>query len=174
VSPATSPSLSARARWMIPGVAFTATLVLDQLTKVLARHQLTLGKQTSFIAGFWDWELAENPGAAFSMFSDGTARWVLAAVALIAVAAIGWMIARSQPTQRTLRLALGLVAGGALGNLIDRVGLGVVTDFVRWRWHQHRWPIFNIADVALVIGAGLIILDSLRKQPPPAAASSSS
>ncbi len=84
--------------------------------------------------------------------------------------AIGWMVAKSQMWQRTHRLALGLVAGGALGNLIDRVAFGVVTDFVRWRWHEHRWPIFNIADVALVIGAGLIVIDSLRK--PPASAGS--
>ena len=159
-------TLSARGRWMTPGAAFALTLVLDQLTKVWARHALTLGRPTKLVDGFWDWELAENPGAAFSMFGDGTMRWLLAAVATVAVVAIGWMIAKSEPGQRLQRLALGLVAGGALGNLIDRVGFGVVTDFVRWRWHEHRWPIFNIADVALVIGAGLILVDSLRKPKP--------
>lgn len=156
-----------RQRWLAPGIAFAVTLILDQLTKILARHELTLGRPTSVIDGYWDWELANNPGAAFSMFGDGTMRWLLAAIALIAIVAIGWMIAKSQPQQRLLRLALGLVAGGALGNLIDRVWLGVVTDFVRWRWHEHRWPIFNIADVALVIGAGLLVIDSFRKQPKP-------
>lgn len=156
-------TLSPRARWLTPAVGFALALVLDQVTKVWARHALTLGRPSKLVDGFWDWELAENPGAAFSMFGDGTMRWLLAAIALVAVGAIGWMIAKSQPAQRMQRLALGLVAGGALGNLIDRVGLGVVTDFVRWRWHEHRWPIFNVADVALVIGAGLILIDSLGK-----------
>jgi signal peptidase II len=159
------PTMPARARWLAPAIAFALTVVLDQVTKIWARGELQLGRRTSVIDGYWDWELAENPGAAFSMFGDGTMRWLLSAIALVAVVAIGWMIAKSEPRQRMLRLALALVAGGALGNLIDRVAYGVVTDFVRWRWHEHRWPIFNIADVALVIGAGLIIIDSLRKQP---------
>ena len=157
--------VSPRQRWLVPAVAFAGSVVLDQVTKIWARHDLTLGRPIKVIDGFWDWELAENPGAAFSMFSDGTARWLLAAIAAVAIVAIGWMIARTQPHQRLQRLALGLVAGGAVGNLIDRVGLGVVTDFVRWRWHQHRWPIFNVADVVLVVGAGLIIIDSFRKKP---------
>jgi signal peptidase II len=155
--------ITARQRWLWPVAVFALTLGLDQLTKVLARDRLTLGRPSSVIQGFWDWELAENPGAAFSTFGSGAARWLLAAIASIAVVAITWMIKNTEPRQRVLRIALALVAAGALGNLIDRVALGVVTDFVRWRWHQHRWPIFNIADVALVIGAGLIILDGLRK-----------
>jgi signal peptidase II len=159
--------ITPRARWQMAGVAFALTLILDQLTKIWARAELTLGTSTPVLDGYWDWELAENKGAAFSMFGDGGARWLLAAIAAIAVVAIAWMIAKSLPYQRMLRVALGLVAGGALGNLIDRVALGVVTDFVRWRWHEPKWPIFNIADVALVVGAGLIIIDSFRKQPKP-------
>jgi signal peptidase II len=163
-----APAISTRERWLVPAIVFAVTMGLDQLTKILARAWLTLGRPSPVLDGYWDWELAENPGAAFSMFGDGTARWLLAAIAMIAVVAIGWMIKKSEPQQRLLRVALALVAGGALGNLIDRVALGVVTDFVRWRWQQHRWPIFNIADVALVVGAGLIIVDGLRK-PKPAA-----
>ncbi|HVV82054.1 MAG TPA: signal peptidase II [Kofleriaceae bacterium] len=162
------PSFSARARWLAPGVAFAIALAADQSTKVLARHELTPGRVSPVIRGFWDWELAENPGAAFSTFSDGTARWLLASIALVAIVAIGWMIARSAPQQRVQRLALGLVAGGALGNLVDRVAFGVVTDFVRWRWHAHRWPVFNVADAALLVGAVLLVVDSFRKPPSPA------
>lgn len=161
-----APALSTRARWLVPAIVFAISLGLDQLTKILARGNLTLGKRTAVIDGYWDWELAENPGAAFSMFGSGAARWLLAAIAVGAVVAITWMIKKSEPRQRLLRIALALVASGALGNLIDRVALGVVTDFVRWRWHEHRWPIFNVADVALVVGAGLIIIDSLRKPKP--------
>ncbi len=159
-------TISTRQRWLVPGIAFAVTLVFDQITKIWARAELTLGRPQSVIDGYWDWELAWNPGAAFSMFGDGTARWFLSAVAALAVVAITWMIAKSPAAQRGQRLALGLIAAGALGNLIDRAYLGVVTDFVRWRWHEHRWPVFNIADVALVIGAGLIIIDSFRKPKP--------
>ena len=167
----TDESITHRRRWLAPGVAFAVTMVFDQVTKVWARHNLTLGRPQKVIDGFWDWELAWNPGAAFSMFGDGTARWLLAGIATVALVAITWMIAKSAPSQRWQRVALGLVAGGALGNLVDRVYFGVVTDFVRWRWHEHRWPVFNVADVALVIGAGIIILDSLRKPPAPASKS---
>lgn len=159
-------AIGGRQRWLWPVAIFVLGLGLDQLTKILARHHLTLGKPSPVIAGFWDWELAENPGAAFSMFGDGTMRWLLAAIATIAVVAIGWMIAKSPASQRLQRIALALIASGALGNLIDRVAFGVVTDFVRWRWHQHRWPIFNVADVALVVGVGLILIDSFRKPKP--------
>jgi signal peptidase II len=168
VTEPSDPPIAPRQRWLVPAIVFALTVVFDQITKIWARGELRLGQKTAVIDGYWDWELAENPGAAFSMFGDGTMRWLLSAIAALAVVAIGWMIAKSEPRQRMLRVALALVAGGALGNLIDRVYYGVVTDFVRWRWHDAKWPIFNIADVALVIGAGLIIIDSLRKQPKPA------
>jgi signal peptidase II len=58
------------------------------------------------------------------------------------------------------RTAYALIAGGALGNLIDRIAAGDVTDFVRWHWHEHMWPIFNVADAALLIGVALLLVES--------------
>jgi signal peptidase II len=116
------------------------------------------------IDGFWDWELAFNPGAAFSLFGDGTMRVVLSLLGIGMTVAIGWMLVRSRPEQRALRWALALIAGGAIGNLIDRIGTGAVTDFVRWRWHEHRWPIFNVADAALLIGVALVLIDGWRRR----------
>ena len=85
---------------------------------------------------------------------------MLSLLAALALVAIGVLAVRSRPEQRLLRAGLALIAGGALGNLIDRVHDGAVTDFVRWHVHDHMYPIFNVADVALWIGAIAIIADS--------------
>ena len=114
------------------------------------------------IAGYWDWELALNSGAAFSSFASfaGTGTGViLSLIAVLAVIAIGVTAARSRPEERLKRVALALIAGGALGNLIDRIHQGAVTDFVRWHVHDHMWPIFNVADAALLVGVAFLIVE---------------
>jgi signal peptidase II len=111
------------------------------------------------IAGYWEWELAANDGIAFSSFRGK--RIVLSLLAVAALVMIGVMAARSKPEERVKRWALALIFGGALGNLFDRLRDGAVTDFVRWRFEDHRWPIFNVADVALVIGVALLALESV-------------
>ncbi|MDQ3365473.1 MAG: signal peptidase II [Myxococcota bacterium] len=151
---------------------FALTAGFDQASKEWARSSLVVHAPKPVIAGFWDWELALNPGAAFSAFagSGAATQIILSIVALLALVGIGIMAARTAPEQRLLRFALAMIGGGALGNLIDRVRDGAVTDFVRWRWHEHAWPIFNVADAALLIGALLLIVDTLlgqrrRRQP---------
>jgi signal peptidase II len=115
------------------------------------------------VACCWDWELADNPGVAFSTFAgaDG-ARWLLSLVGLAAAAAIVVVALRFSAGRRWRLAALGLLLGGAVGNLVDRVRLGAVTDFVRWRLGDHRWPIFNVADVALVIGVAILLVAGAR------------
>jgi signal peptidase II len=150
---------------------FTLTTGFDQGSKEWARSSLELHQPEPVIAGFWDWELAMNPGAAFSSFGGGgaTTQIVLSILAMLALIGIGIMAARTAPEQRLLRFALAMIGGGALGNLIDRMRDGAVTDFVRWRYHEHAWPIFNVADAALLIGAVLLIVDGVvsqrRRQP---------
>jgi signal peptidase II len=151
-------------RLLVPVVVVLVTLCADQSSKAWARSALPDNRPVAVIDGFWDWELSYNPGAAFSVLGDGGARWALAAIAFGASLAIGWMLWRAPRERRALRIGLALVLGGAVGNLIDRVGAGVVTDFVRWRWHEHRWPIFNVADAALLIGAALLIFDSIASR----------
>jgi signal peptidase II len=153
-----------RPRWLIPFVVVFVTLAADQGSKAWARDALTVGRPVAVIDGFWDWELAYNPGAAFSTFGDGTMRVVLSVIGVAATLVIGWMLFRSRPEQRAQRWGLALIAGGAVGNLIDRIGTGLVTDFVRWRWHEHQWPIFNVADAALLIGAALVLIDGWRRR----------
>lgn len=117
------------------------------------------GVPTALIEGFWEWELAFNTGAAFSSFRG--AQLLLSALAGVALIALGVMAWRARPEQRLRRIALAVIAGGALGNLIDRVRDGAVTDFVRWRVGEARWPIFNVADAALLVGVALLLLEGV-------------
>ena len=125
-------------------------------------EQHCAGVPQPVVDGFWDWELAENRGAAFSTFAGQAAGQILLALlAAGALVAIGITAARTRPEQRMKRVGLALVAGGALGNLVDRVRDGSVTDFVRWHVHNHMWPIFNLADAALLVGVALLLIEGL-------------
>ena len=119
------------------------------------------------IEGYWDWELAFNTGAAFSSLTGS--RLLLGALAAAALGLLGAMAWRARPEQRLRRVALALVAGGALGNLIDRVRDGAVTDFVRWRIGDARWPIFNVADAALLVGVALLLIEGIAARRSPSA-----
>ena len=146
-------------RALIFAAVFLVTLALDQGSKVWA-HGLPVGVPRPVVAGYWDWELAYNPGMAFSFLTGAGAQVGLSIIAAIALVAIGITAARTRPEQNLRRVALALIAGGALGNLLDRVRDGAVTDFVRWHIHEHMWPVFNLADAALVIGVVLWAIDS--------------
>jgi signal peptidase II len=152
-------------------VILIASLAADQLSKAWAR---TLpGVPQPVVNGYWDWELAYNPGIAFSGFASAAGhtwmRVILAVIAVIALVGISLLALRTAPEQRWRRVAYALIAGGALGNLVDRVRDGAVTDFVRWRIHDHRWPIFNVADAVLVVGVAVLLLDELRARRAPTA-----
>jgi signal peptidase II len=138
---------------LVFAVLVVVTLGMDQGTKGWARG-LSPGRH-SVIAGLWDWEPAQNPGAAFSTFPGGT--MLLSLIAAAAIIAVTVAAIRTPAEQRWRLAGFALIAGGALGNLIDRVRLGSVTDFVRWRFHDHLWPIFNVADAALVLGVVLLL-----------------
>jgi signal peptidase II len=121
-----------------------------------------------FIEDYWHFRYVENPGAAWGMFANlpDTARRVFFhVVSLAALAFIFAMYVRLEPGQRLVRVALALVAGGALGNFMDRLVRGYVIDFIDWHWRNQpgmRWPTFNVADAAICVGVALMLLDSLR------------
>ncbi len=118
------------------------------------------GHPVTVIDGFWKWRLSMNPGSAFGLFSSQQgARIGLSVVGIIAVIGMFWMLRKARRDQTILHWALALVAGGAVGNLIDRIYFGVVTDFVLWHYKTHEWPVFNVADVVLVVGVGLMFID---------------
>lgn len=152
-------------RFWIPTIV-TITLLLDQTSKAWARG---LGEaRHPVIDGFWDWKLAANDGVAFSMFSGGGGRVILSIIAAAAVIALSYFAWRDR------RASYALLAGGALGNLVDRVYAGSVTDFVSWHVGSHYWPLFNVADVALVVGVALLLLRRDRSTVKPCEPSSSS
>jgi signal peptidase II len=157
-------------RWKWFAAIGVVTLVADQVTKYWARNDLPTDRRgygipVSIIENFWDWRLSYNTGSAFGLFSsvDG-ARVFLTIVGFIALGAILWMVHKGGDDQRRLSAALGLVGGGAIGNVIDRVLYGKVTDFVVWKYYEHEWPTFNIADAALCVGVGLLFIDLGRQQ----------
>ena len=107
--------------------------------------------------------LVYNTGAAFSFLSDagGWQRWFFVTVGvLVSLVMVIWL-ARLQPRERWTALGLALVVGGAVGNLIDRVVLGKVVDFLQWHWQDWYWPSFNLADSAITLGVILLLLDGL-------------
>jgi signal peptidase II len=118
------------------------------------------GRAVPVIDGFWEWRLSMNPGSAFGLFSSQEgARIGLSIVGIVAVFGMLWMLRKARSDQRILHWALALVTGGAVGNLIDRIYFGVVTDFILWRYQTHEWPVFNVADIVLVVGVGLMFID---------------
>jgi signal peptidase II len=171
-----------RKKWLLFLIVAMLSLVADQATKIWARGSLPvvplraggpscivpddivsrtcMGHPVPVIDGTWEWRLSMNPGSAFGLFSSQTgARIGLSVVGIAAVFGMLWMLRKSRNDQKILHWALALVAGGAVGNLIDRIYFGVVTDFILWKYQTHEWQVFNVADVVLVVGVGLMFID---------------
>lgn len=161
-------------RFAIPGVL---SLVADQASKQWARAALGpegSGRSKAVIGKALSFHYAENPGIAFSMFRDlRGGRFVLAGLAIAALVMVVRYLRSTDASQRTLHVALGLIAGGAVGNLIDRLIYARVVDFILVDvgvWPLNPWPVFNVADIVLVVGVGLIALDILLTRRGPSSA----
>ena len=150
-------------------VAALVTVMLDLITKLIAEATLLRTPGISVIGDWFQLRLVYNPGAAFGLHVGPYSRWIFFVIALVAVVVLA-RLSRSSPADRFRQLALGLVAGGAAGNLIDRVRQGYVVDFVDVYWGDWHFWAFNVADAAISVGVAIIILDLLR----PAQAGSSS
>jgi len=141
----------------------TIILLLDQLSKWSALSNLQLGTPEAVLP-FMNWLLLLNPGAAFSFLAQGSGwqRWFFTIVGLVACVYIIWLLRKSQ-NDKLLCVALSLILGGALGNVLDRIMYGAVVDFIDLHYANWHWPAFNIADSAICIGAALIIWGELHK-----------
>jgi signal peptidase II len=147
----------------LPWLALSLLVVgLDQWTKALAGAQLDYGRPVEILP-ILNFTLQYNTGAAFSFLSDqgGWQRWFFSAVAgVVSVVLLVWL-ARLERSQWLLALSLALILGGAVGNLVDRLVLGYVVDFISVHYAGSYFPAFNLADSGISVGAALMILDSI-------------
>lgn len=150
-------------------MAVTGSVVaLDQLTKNIVIQRFRLGESVTVIENYFNLTYVRNPGAAFGML----ARWDAAyrvpffiIVPLIALGVILYVFRKVEDKDFKLSTALSLVIGGALGNLIDRAAYNYVIDFLDFHWHYAaHFPAFNVADAAICIGVGFLILDIIKKE----------
>lgn len=142
---------------------------LDRATKWLVEKKIPLHDGIQIIPGFFRLTHVENRGAAFGLFAESTSGWTVGVlvlfslVALVIVVALLW---RNSHSMNVTGIGLALILGGALGNLWDRLLSGRVVDFLLFYIGQYQWPAFNVADSAIVIGAGLLVFEILfSKQP---------
>jgi signal peptidase II len=136
-------------------------VVLDQWSKYVIEHRLAVMQAVDVLPVLQITRL-HNTGVAFSFFdyAGGWQRWVFTALAVVVSLALGVWLARIDRGARVLGAAVALILGGACGNAIDRVRLGHVIDFIYAHWNEHYFPAFNIADSAITVGAGLLLLDT--------------
>jgi signal peptidase II len=148
-------------------------LILDQVTKLVALEHLVPALPVKVIDGFFALTLVMNPGLAFGLLSATPAawRWTVALLSMGALGVLGVVGLRLLATGgRVTEVALGLIFGGAIGNLIDRARFGAVVDFLDFYWRGYHWPAFNAADSAISVGVTLLALHLLFAPPSPRAA----
>jgi len=139
-------------------------ILLDRATKLAIIQTLRLGQGIPVIPGFFDIVFVLNPGAAFGLLatlSDEVRNPLFIFISILAVVLIVFYHTRYLRSHRLVSVALGLVLGGAVGNLIDRLRYGMVVDFLDVHAGPYHWPAFNVADSAISIGVSLMILDML-------------
>ncbi|MBF0310107.1 MAG: signal peptidase II [Magnetococcales bacterium] len=135
-------------------------LLLDQWTKAFF-SQLLWHSGITLIPGFLNLDLVHNQGAAFGMFRSLEPMWRDGILVLVAVVAVVLIVAMLRKTPDLFSaLALGLVLGGAIGNLVDRLRFGWVVDFIHVHWYELSWPVFNVADSGITVGIGMLIWQS--------------
>ena len=150
------------ARWLWLTLAVIAA---DRATKFLVERRLAEGARRELIANFAALVHAQNPGIAFSMFSESSSHWVVYALmgsSAVVVALLVWLIVSGHIEDAPIEAGLALIAGGAAGNLLDRLLHGGVTDFLELHAGRFFWPAFNLADSAITVGAVLLAFELIR------------
>ncbi len=143
------------------GVIFLLVVCLDQLTKLWVVQHFTLYESSTVIPGLFSLTYLTNTGAAFGILAGQPALWrqlFFVVVALLALVAIFFLHRKISAESRWYTVSLALIAGGAVGNLIDRVRLGAVVDFLDFYLSTHHWPAFNLADSAITVGVAIFLL----------------
>lgn len=142
---------------MIFFLALASTLAADQLSKALIRTYLPSGEYAKILGEFLIFNQQRNSGIAFSMFSGISNALIITLTLLLVCLLLAYVLWR-RPQERMARVGLGLICGGALGNIIDRIAFNNVIDFIDFSF----WPVFNLADVAIVVGVALFLFSAMR------------
>ncbi len=149
-------------------------VLLDRWTKHLAAIRIPLYTHIQIIPGFFRITHTENTGAAFSLFADSPSHWrttMLIAFSVLAMLVVLVLLWKQTRALTVTGIALSLILGGAFGNLWDRVASGRVVDFLLFYVKQYQWPVFNLADSAIVVGACLLVMEIIFTPAKPAASS---
>ncbi len=144
-------------------------VLADRWTKRLVASHIAMYSHIQIIPGFFRLTHTENTGAAFSLFADSPSHWktaLLIGFSMVAMVIVSVLLWRQARTLTITGIALSLILGGAVGNLWDRVASGRVVDFLLFYFRQYQWPVFNLADSAIVIGAGLLVIEILFHKAP--------
>jgi signal peptidase II len=143
-------------------------VLVDRWSKRLVAARIGMYGHVQIIPGFFRITHTENTGAAFSLFADSPAHWktsALIAFSVIAMVIVVGLLWKQTRALTTTGIALSLILGGAVGNLWDRVASGRVVDFLLFYVRQYQWPVFNLADSSIVIGACLLVIEILFAHP---------
>ncbi len=141
-----------------------AIVLTDQVSKAIVVRSMRLGQSVPIVPGYFDLTFVLNPGAAFSLFAtlpEGIRNPFFILISVAAAVLIVAYRARHLRQHPLASVSLGLILGGAVGNLIDRVRYGVVVDFLDVHVHQYHWPVFNVADSAISVGVTLLLIEML-------------
>ncbi|HTU42977.1 MAG TPA: signal peptidase II [Candidatus Aquilonibacter sp.] len=142
-------------------------VLLDRWTKYIVARRIGLYQHIQIIPGFFRLTHTENTGAAFSLFADSNSPWrtdMLIAFSVLALVVVSILLWKNHHAHLLTGVALSLILGGAIGNLWDRVVSGRVVDFLLFYVKQYQWPVFNLADSAIVVGAALLVLEIIFGQ----------
>ncbi|HEV8593177.1 MAG TPA: signal peptidase II [Pyrinomonadaceae bacterium] len=148
--------------WKLAYLAIAGgVFLIDQTTKAWAVRRLRLGDQIEVISGFLNLAYAKNTGVAFSMLDDhgDSGRWGLSIVAIVAGVLVMYFFWRTPRSDDRMLGSLALLLAGIVGNVTDRLRLGFVVDFIDVQFGSWHYPTFNVADMAIVVGAGLMVID---------------
>jgi signal peptidase II len=143
-------------------------VILDRWTKRLVAARIAMYRHIQVIPGFFRITHTENTGAAFSLFADSPSHWktaMLIGFSLVAMVVVTVLLSKQSRPHTLTGIALSLILGGAIGNLWDRIASGRVVDFLLFYYKQYQWPVFNLADSAIVVGACLLVIEILFSHP---------
>ncbi len=144
---------------MFPLIVAILITLIDQATKTLVRYSFVLGESRAVIDGFFDLTYLRNTGAAWGMLGGYNTVLMILSVLMLVVVTLFRRSFLSDTWEH--RLALGLLVGGILGNLIDRIRLGYVVDFLNFHIAGYHWPVFNVADAAICVGVGIYVISAI-------------